>query len=156
MKQAFNDKEDWLYGIITEDFNEAGDQVKARVSYCSLLVNILGLVVNEQVVVADMLSFSVAWEDHVASDCHHQGNDALPHDFLEVLSLDKCCKEFNQILSHAFYPWWILIVAFEAFLSLTLFRLFIPSSSDILEGGLIADDFSIYGDVLIKQLPCRL
>ncbi len=43
---------------------------------------------NKQIVIADMLSLTVAWQYHVAGDCHHERNDPLPDDLLQVLSLN--------------------------------------------------------------------
>jgi hypothetical protein len=53
-----------------------------------LLVYVLIFVMNKQIVIADMLSLTIARQYHVAGDCHHKRNDPLPDDLLQVLPLN--------------------------------------------------------------------
>ena len=65
---------------------------------------------NKQIVITDMLSLTVARQYHVAGDCHHKRNDSLSDDLLQVLPLNQCSEQLNQILSHSLDPRGILII----------------------------------------------
>jgi hypothetical protein len=68
LKEALNDKEDRLNSIVSEYFNQTGNQIEAGISNVSLLVNILVSVVNEMIVISLVIALSVIGKDHVASD----------------------------------------------------------------------------------------
>jgi hypothetical protein len=65
---------------------------------------------DKVVIISNMLSLFRIRNDHVATDGCNERYDSLFHNFLNILSWDKCGQELNKLKCHTFYTKRIFII----------------------------------------------
>jgi hypothetical protein len=97
------------HGIVTEDLNHGREQIDTLVLDVAYLEDGLRLVVQEEVLVSNVLALVSLLDDHVAGDCHQEGEDALLDNFLDVWSLDEGGEELKELKCHTLDAVWFLL-----------------------------------------------